>query len=127
MVSELSADLKKLFCAAVERDQPHLVRFDTGTRKIEIASPVPPRAIRVMALSPDEKLLATGGTDQTVRLWDAATLRELAVWPAHNAALASLAFSSDGAVLASAGEDRVIRLWDLPLIRAELAKLNLDW
>src|SRR4051794_21088665 len=39
--------------------------------------------VRCVALSPDGKLLASGGDDQIIRLWTVATMREWAVLYGH--------------------------------------------
>jgi WD40 repeat protein len=66
-----------------------------------------------LAFSPDGKTLASGGWDDTVRLWDVTTGKELRRLFAHQALVARVAFSGDGKVLASRGGlDGVLRLWD---------------
>jgi WD40 repeat protein len=67
-----------------------------------------------VAFSPDGKLLGTGGPDDgTVRLWDAATRRELATLRGHTAGVDRVAFSPDGRFLASASVDDSVRLWNV--------------
>lgn len=76
-------------------------------------------------LSADGAWLAAGSADGTIRLWDAASGRQLALLEGHTDDVRSVAFSPSGDRLASVSEDGTIRLWSLPdgALMAEMSSL----
>lgn len=67
-----------------------------------------------VAVSADSRLLATGGTDNEVTLWQVAPQPHLlATLPGFTQAVQSIAFSPDGRSLAAVGDPRVVHRWDL--------------
>jgi WD40 repeat protein len=65
-------------------------------------------AVLALAISPDGRLLASGGSDHSIRLWDPATHRELAYWEVDDSSVTALSFSPDGQSLVSGGEDGIL-------------------
>jgi len=72
-----------------------------------------------LAISADGKLLAAGGCDRTIRLWDLAAgpkaAKLLRSIENHADWVQGLAFSNDGKFLASAARDKTAKVWDLKL------------
>ena len=71
-----------------------------------------------VVFSPDGKILASGGEDGAIRLWnvaDPARPRELGppLTATSGGSVFSVVFSPDGRILASGGEDGAIRLWNI--------------
>jgi eukaryotic-like serine/threonine-protein kinase len=67
--------------------------------------------------SADGRMIAIGGRDNIVRVWDTATGKRLHEFKGHihgfYTSVTALAFSRDGKLLASGGDDRRTRIWDL--------------
>jgi WD40 repeat protein len=70
-------------------------------------------AVYSVAFSRDGRLLASAGNDRTVRVWDVAGAKCVAVLKGHTDEVFSAVFHPNGKRLASAGRDRAIWLWDL--------------
>lgn len=75
--------------------------------------------VRVIALSPDNQMLAAGMQDSSIRLLEAANGRLINVLEGHEDWVRSLAFSPDGRKLASGAFDATARIWDVETGRSD--------
>jgi WD40 repeat protein len=64
------------------------------------------------AISAQRRMIATGGEDRKIYLWDLATGKPLRRLDAHDDSVPFLAFSPDGRTLFSAAYDKTFRAWD---------------
>jgi WD40 repeat protein/uncharacterized caspase-like protein len=84
------------------------------------------KGITKVAFSRDAKLVASAGTDDTIKIWDVATQRELKTLTGHTAGIESMDFSPDGKLLASASDDGSTFLWDANTGEHLLTLISLD-
>jgi WD40 repeat protein len=77
------------------------------------------RTIWGIAFDPTSRWIATSSFDTTVRLWDAARGRELAVLEGHTREVSTLCWTGDGR-LVTGSRDGTVRFWDPATGRADV-------
>ncbi len=69
--------------------------------------------IRGVAIADDGKTLATASYDETIKLWNLKTGKELQALTGHSRDVECVAISADSKILASGSDDNKIKLWNL--------------
>jgi WD40 repeat protein/predicted Ser/Thr protein kinase len=67
--------------------------------------------VESVTFSPDSKFLASGGYDETVKVWAVGSWREVATLRGHESGVLSVTFSPDGKFLASGSWDETVKVW----------------
>lgn len=75
-----------------------------------------------LSWSPDSDYVAAGGSDATVRVWDAWSGEQTGLWDGHDYGVNAVSWSPDGTYVASAGDDGQVFLWD-----EETGRIALEW
>jgi WD40 repeat protein len=68
--------------------------------------------VRGVALSRDGRLLASGGVDGSIGLWDTASGRLRTTLHGHTGQVWCVALSGDGRLVAGGCDDGMVRVWD---------------
>ena len=76
--------------------------------------------ITALAWSPDGKLMASGGTNRTIKIWDASSWFQLHTLKNHQEMISALTWNPSGTQLLSASHDKTIKVWDIYSARQQM-------
>lgn len=116
---ELKADftdwnLSNLYIAEVDFQEVRLTTVNFENSRFDRCQfPQGMGTIFDLKFSPDGQLLAAGGTDGRVHIWEVATGRKKFLLTGHTGWIRTLCFSDDGKYIATGSGDRTIRIWDV--------------
>lgn len=96
------ANVKINALQALNRFLPEIAQYRGHTGRIQAA-----------AFSPDGKLIASGGDDKVLRLWNVATGDSAVILEGHDDLIQAVSFSPDGQWLASGSKDGTARIWNV--------------
>ena len=97
-----------------------VLEFPSGSEAREFEAGFKPRCA---AISADAKIVAAGGSEAIVALWDRDSGAELQRLEGHSGTITALSFSPDGRRIASSSNDGSVRIWELATGRS-LATLS---
>ncbi len=69
--------------------------------------------VTALIYSPNGKYIISGSRDETVKMWDVSTRKNLKTFIGHKGTINSLSYSYDGKYIASGSEDKTINIWDV--------------
>ena len=101
-------------------NRPHVANVEVMLRNADY-SPQLHHLVRAMkhdnnvssaAFSPDGKYVVTASWDNTAKIWDAQTIKQVGETMKHDGIVSSAAFSPDGKYVVTASDDNTAKIWD---------------
>lgn len=109
--ADLSPDGSLIVCPSSDRSSRFLI-LDTRSGKILRTFKGHKNAIQFLGFSPDGSMIASGATDNTLKLWNPASGKLIRTFSGHNHDVLCAAFLADSSKILSASVDLSMKLWD---------------
>jgi RNA polymerase sigma factor (sigma-70 family) len=111
-VIELATRKERFVCDVKYAHKPTIPEGNTELGGI-LLTRWPPGDAFTVAFSPDGRLLAHGGDDGVLRVFDARTGKALAHFEGHTGSIAAIDFAPDGRSIATGSDDTTVLVWDV--------------
>ncbi|KAH8427824.1 WD40 repeat domain-containing protein [Aspergillus melleus] len=85
------------------------------------------RGVSAVQFSPDASMIASGGADGAVKVWDTQSGRLIHTFEGHLAGVSTISWGPDGAIIASGSDDKTIRLWNVLTVRIHFCIRSLSY
>jgi WD40 repeat protein len=108
-IEELTA---KIWSQRLLADTKKILAFFSPTQTVTHSTNLS-ALIYSVAISPDGKMMASGGEDKTIKLWEVSSGKLLRNFMGHSERIKTIAFSPDGQLIASGDDDNTIRVWNI--------------
>lgn len=110
VATRISHDGTKVYCGTYGGD---IGVYDLKSYKLLARKETNLISINAICLTPDDRILITGSNNQTVDLWDAATLKHIATLTGHTHWVRNVSVTDDGKKIISCAFDGTIRIWNI--------------
>ena len=106
---DFNPDSRRLAVGYLSNDSVSIYDADNGELSLGLSTETSNQ--NVVAWHPDGELLASGGADARIQIWDVAARRTIASLEGHAQQVSFLGFHRGGNILASMSWDGTLRLW----------------
>ncbi len=87
--------------------------MEYGKEKVTFCPQRSSKKVTTLAITPDDKYLISGSDDQTIKIWNLETRKELFTLKGHEDSVNTISITPDGKHLISGSKDKTIKIWHL--------------
>jgi len=80
--------------------------------------------ISAIAVTPDGKKIISASFDNTIKIWDIQSRKEIYTFTAHDQSISDITVTLDGKKIISASRDKTVKVWDLEFISKQTSLIE---